>query len=116
MRSLARQTLHSWLTALSALERRCATKVLARGAVGLALCVEGEIKDPEPNLRCRIRQDKAVPVMDALHAWVVAQRDIVPKDPTRFCGNTTGSSATSLGLAAALQRSSRTSSSRTLRN
>lgn len=35
-----------------------------------------EIKDQEPDIRRRIRQEKAVPVMDALHAWMVAQRDI----------------------------------------
>lgn len=39
--------------------------------------IEGEIKDLEPDSRRRIRQEKAVPVMDALHAWMVAQRDIV---------------------------------------
>lgn len=39
--------------------------------------IEGEIKDLEPDIRRRIRQEKAVPVMDALHAWMVAQRDIV---------------------------------------
>ena len=39
--------------------------------------IEGEIKDLEPDLRRRIRQEKAIPVMDALHAWMVARRDIV---------------------------------------
>lgn len=39
--------------------------------------IEGEIEDLEPDLRRRIRQEKAVPVMDALHTWMVAQRDIV---------------------------------------
>lgn len=39
--------------------------------------IEGEIKDLEPGSRRRIRQEKAVPVMDALHAWMIAQRDIV---------------------------------------
>ncbi len=39
--------------------------------------IEGEIKELEPDIRRRIRQEKAVPVMDALHAWMVAQRDIV---------------------------------------
>ncbi len=33
----------------------------------------------EPDLRCRIRQEKAVPVMDRLHAWMIAQRDLVPE-------------------------------------
>lgn len=38
---------------------------------------KGEIKDLEPDIRRRIRQEKAAPVMDALHAWMVAQRDLV---------------------------------------
>lgn len=33
--------------------------------------------DLEPDIRLRIRQEKALPVMDALHAWMVALRDIV---------------------------------------
>ncbi|PPV39478.1 IS66 family transposase [Ectopseudomonas oleovorans] len=39
--------------------------------------IESEIRDLEPDLRRRIRQEKAVPVMDALHAWMIAQRDLV---------------------------------------
>jgi transposase len=39
--------------------------------------IEREVRDLEPNLRRRIRQEKAVPVMDALHAWMIAQRQIV---------------------------------------
>lgn len=39
--------------------------------------IEDEIKDLEPDSRRRIRQEKAVPIMDALHAWMVVQRDIV---------------------------------------
>ena len=41
--------------------------------------VESEVRDLEPDLRCRIRQEKAVPVMDRLHAWMIAQRDLVPE-------------------------------------
>ena len=41
--------------------------------------IESEVRDLEPDLRHRIRQEKAVPVMDALHAWMIAQRDLVPK-------------------------------------
>ncbi|QJI37138.1 IS66 family transposase [Pseudomonas sp. ADAK13] len=37
--------------------------------------VESEVRDLEPYLRHR--QEKAVPVMDALHAWMIAQRQIV---------------------------------------
>ncbi|WP_282361615.1 transposase [Pseudomonas sp. PS01300] len=39
--------------------------------------INGEIKDREPDIRRRIRQEKAVLVMDVLTAWRVAQRDIV---------------------------------------
>ncbi len=41
--------------------------------------IESEIRDLEPDLRRRIRQEKAVPVMDRLHAWMIAQRDLVPE-------------------------------------
>jgi hypothetical protein len=36
--------------------------------------IESEVRDLEPDLRRRIRQEKAVPMMDWLHAWIVAQR------------------------------------------
>ena len=39
--------------------------------------IESEIRDLEPDLRRRIRQEKAVPVMDMLHAWMIAQRELV---------------------------------------
>lgn len=38
---------------------------------------EHEVKALEPDLRRRIRQEKAASVMDALHTWMTAQRDIV---------------------------------------
>ena len=41
--------------------------------------IESEIRDLQPDLRCRIRQEKAVPVMDMLHAWMIAQRGLVPE-------------------------------------
>ncbi|RMM72196.1 Transposase component [Pseudomonas syringae pv. maculicola] len=41
--------------------------------------IESEVRDMEPDLRRRIRQEKAVPVMDMLHAWMIAQRDLVPE-------------------------------------
>ena len=41
--------------------------------------IEREVRDLEPDLRRRIRQEKAVPVMDMLHAWMLAQRDLVPE-------------------------------------
>lgn len=36
--------------------------------------IESEVRDLDPYLRHRIWQEKAVPVMDALHAWMIAQR------------------------------------------
>ena len=39
--------------------------------------IESEVKDLEPDLRRRIRQEKALPVMNALHTWMTAQRDLV---------------------------------------
>ncbi len=41
--------------------------------------IEREVRDLEPDLRRRIRQEKAVPVKDRLHAWMNAQRDLVPE-------------------------------------
>ncbi|RMV99638.1 hypothetical protein ALP03_200221 [Pseudomonas amygdali pv. tabaci] len=41
--------------------------------------IESEVRDLEPDLRRRIRQEKAVPVMNMLHAWMIAQRDLVPE-------------------------------------
>src|SRR5476651_2638901 len=41
--------------------------------------IESEFRDLEPDLRRRIRQEKAVPVMNMLHAWMIAQRDLVPE-------------------------------------
>ncbi|KPZ34601.1 hypothetical protein AN901_202855 [Pseudomonas syringae pv. theae] len=39
--------------------------------------IEREARDLEPELRRRIRQEKAVPVMEMLHAWMIARRDLV---------------------------------------
>ncbi|MHA6575433.1 IS66 family transposase [Pseudomonas yamanorum] len=41
--------------------------------------IESEVRDLEADLRRRIRQEKAVPVMNRLHAWMIAQRDLVPE-------------------------------------
>ncbi|KPY88993.1 Transposase orf3 [Pseudomonas syringae pv. tagetis] len=41
--------------------------------------IERDARDLEPDLRRRIRQEKAVPVMDVLHTWMIAQRDLVPE-------------------------------------
>nr|WP_310271786.1 transposase [Pseudomonas sp. 3296] len=35
------------------------------------------IRDLEPDFRRRIRQEKAVPVMEMLHAWMIAKRELV---------------------------------------
>lgn len=39
--------------------------------------IEREIRDVEPDVRRRIRQEKAAPLMDAFHAWMIAQRELV---------------------------------------
>ena len=39
--------------------------------------IEREVRDMEPDERRRIRQEKAAPLMDALHAWMIAQRELV---------------------------------------
>lgn len=39
--------------------------------------VEREVRDLEPDARRRIRQEKAAPLMDAFHAWMIAQRELV---------------------------------------
>ncbi len=58
--------------------------------------IESEVRDLEPDLRRRIRQEKAAPVMDMLHAWMLAQRDLVPE------GTTTRLQPETLGSAVAL--------------
>lgn len=39
--------------------------------------IKHEVRDLEPDLRRRIRQEKAAPAMNALHAWMIAQRELV---------------------------------------
>jgi len=39
--------------------------------------IEREVRDLEPDLRRRIRQEKAAPAMDVLHTWMIAQRERV---------------------------------------
>ncbi|ROL65706.1 hypothetical protein BLX41_25505 [Pseudomonas protegens] len=41
--------------------------------------IESEVRDLESDLRRRIRQEKAAPVMNRLHAWMVAHRDLAPE-------------------------------------
>lgn len=41
------------------------------------LCeVECEVRDLEPDVRRRISQEKAAPLMGAFHAWTIAQREV----------------------------------------
>ena len=39
--------------------------------------IEREVRDLEPDVRRRTRQEKAAPLMDAFHAWMIAQRELV---------------------------------------
>ena len=39
--------------------------------------VEREVRDLQPDERRRIRQEKAAPLMETLHAWMIAQRELV---------------------------------------
>jgi hypothetical protein len=41
--------------------------------------IESEVRDLEPDLRRRIRQEKAVPIINMLYTWMSAQRDLVPE-------------------------------------
>ncbi|GGL49238.1 hypothetical protein GCM10009091_33760 [Pseudomonas brenneri] len=41
--------------------------------------IGSEVRGLEPDLRRRRRQENAVPAMDRLHAWMIAQRDLVPE-------------------------------------
>lgn len=58
------------------------TRVLAEQAlryIQLLYEIEIETRDLEPDLRRQIRQEKAMLVMEMLHAWMIAQRDLVPE-------------------------------------
>ncbi|APC19517.1 hypothetical protein BLL42_27700 (plasmid) [Pseudomonas frederiksbergensis] len=41
--------------------------------------VEREVRELDPCDRQRIRQEKAAPIIDALHTWMIAQRQLVPE-------------------------------------
>ncbi len=41
--------------------------------------IENDVRDLGPDLRHRMRQEKAVPMLNILHAWMIAQRDLVPE-------------------------------------
>jgi len=46
-------------------------------SIGLLYEIEREVRDRLPDERWRIRQEKAAPIADALHAWMLAQRQRV---------------------------------------
>ena len=48
-------------------------------SIGGLYKVERQGRDMSDEERWRIRQEKAVPVIDMLHAWMSAQRDLVPE-------------------------------------
>ena len=41
--------------------------------------IESEVRDLGADLRCRTQREKAVPVMNGLHAWMIAEREPVPE-------------------------------------
>jgi hypothetical protein len=41
--------------------------------------VEREVRELDLGGRQRIRQEKAAPIIDALHTWMIAQRQLVPE-------------------------------------
>lgn len=45
--------------------------------IGQLYAIEREVRDLRPDERQQIRQEKAKPVADALHTWMLAQRDCV---------------------------------------
>ncbi|MES9826815.1 MAG: IS66 family transposase [Candidatus Thiodiazotropha sp.] len=46
--------------------------------IGLIYELERQVKDLKPDERQKIRQQKVVPILDALHQWLLAQRQKVP--------------------------------------
>lgn len=46
--------------------------------IGLLYELERQAKDLQPDERQKIRQQKAIPILDALHQWLIAQRQKVP--------------------------------------
>ena len=41
--------------------------------------VEREARELDPDVRQRIRREKAAPILDAPHTWMIAQRQLVPE-------------------------------------
>ncbi len=52
----------------------------ARHSIAGLYEVERQVRDMGDEERGRIRQEQASPILDALHAWMLAQRDRVPND------------------------------------
>lgn len=46
--------------------------------IGLLYELERQAKDLQPDERQKIRQQKAITILDALHQWLIAQRQKVP--------------------------------------
>lgn len=85
-----KQTLNAVVSSVTCVRFPCAVQVFELHATNKSLLaeqalryiqllyeVESEVRDLEPYLRHRKRQEKAVPVMDALHAWMIAQRKLL---------------------------------------
>lgn len=47
--------------------------------IGLLYDIERQAKDVSPDQRLTIRQQKAIPILDALQQWLIAQRQKVPE-------------------------------------
>ena len=46
--------------------------------IALLYEIERQVKDLDPDQRQQIRQQKAIPILDGLHQWLIAQRQKVP--------------------------------------
>jgi len=44
---------------------------------GMLYDIERDVADVKPDRRCAVRQERAKPIADALHAWMVGQRKLV---------------------------------------
>jgi transposase len=47
--------------------------------IGVLYEIERHVKDTNPEQRLTIRQQQAIPILDALHQWFIAQRQKVPE-------------------------------------
>ena len=51
-------------------------------SIGVLYGVERQARDMSDEDRWRIRQEKAAPIIKALHNWMLAERNLVPKGST----------------------------------